>query len=72
MFIMPYAIGLDCFLNEKTASLFMVNYCNEATYNKDANRLSNSKNEELHYIYCPSLSLLNMPVTNTFFKNCKY
>ena len=27
MFILPYAIGLDCFLNEKTASIFMAKFC---------------------------------------------
>jgi hypothetical protein len=72
MFILPYAIGLDCFLNEKTSSLFMVNFCSEAKYNKDSNRLSNNRNEELHYIFCPSLSLLKLPVTSAFFKSCKY
>lgn len=72
MFILPYAIGLDCFLNEKTSSLFMINFCNEATYNKDTNCLRSNKNEELHYIYCPILSLLKMPVSTAFFKNCKY
>jgi hypothetical protein len=50
----------------------MVNFCSDSKYNKDKNNLSNSKNEELHYIYCPSISLLKLPVTSAFFKSCKY
>ncbi len=38
------AIGLDCFLNEKTSTLFMVNYCSRTSYNKDRNTLVNTKN----------------------------
>lgn len=43
MFILPYAIGLDCFLNEKTASIFMAKFCCETKYNKDSNQLINIK-----------------------------
>ena len=72
MFILPYAIGLDCFLNEKTSSLFMVSFCSESRYDKDSNRLVSKLNSDLRFIYCPNISLLRLPATNAFFKNCKY
>lgn len=69
---LPYAIGLDCFLNEKTASIFMVNFCGRTRYDKDKNSLVNWKDTMLHYVYCPSISLFNVPSTTPFFKGCKF
>jgi hypothetical protein len=50
----------------------MVNFSCGTRYEKDRNSLLNSREEEMHFTYCPSISLTKMPAIIPFFKSCKF
>ena len=67
-----HAVGLDCFLNERTSSLFMLSYCADVGFDKERNKLVGRDGEEKVFIYCPYIKLWSMPALPVFFKNCKF